>query len=502
MKINRFKYSVLSFLSISILFLALPGHAENGTLQVKCLEGTDSPSQNARVVAFNMHTQKAKDKKTDAQGLAEFTKMDDGAYRIIVRKEGFAPALHEFAVLAGNTETVTLNLAAGADRKLHFEDPAAEQQALQLLQQGLDLAKQDKYAEADKLFIQSLEIKPSSPETLYYYGAASMQEGNFDKAVDLLNRAVKVADALKTLPSMANANPNQYEIISRNGQQLVKQMPTYRGEQALRQKKYDEAIKIFGEAIKASPEVPDNHFNLAIALTNTGKVDEALVSIDKAIQLKPGDNSYAEMKKKIVARKEQLTLEKAQALMNEGNKLLQDGDAAGALKKYEESKSMIKEERQAPLWMQIGKAQGQLKQDAEAVASFKKSIELAPKDKIGDYRSAFAQYYIEAQKYDDAIEVLADPNAQTSAEQTLLDLAKTWKNKQPSFAIAALEKVLKLSPANADAHFDLGQLYYIEGKSKDARTKELLNKYLEIGKDAEKVQGAKDMLVIVNKRSK
>ena len=178
------------------------------------------------------------------------------------------------------------------------------------------------------------------------------------------------------------------------------------------------------------------------------------------------------------------------------------GDAAGALKKYEEAKGMIKEERQAPLWMQIGKAQGKLNQEEAAVAAFKKAMALAPADKLGEYRNAFAQFYLDGKKFDEAIGLLADPKAEGSPEQVLMDLAKTWKNKEPNFAIAALEKVLKLNPANADAHFDLGQLYYIDGKSKDSRTKELLNKYVEIGKDADKIQSAKDMLVIVNKRSK
>ena len=501
MKTNRSRFLFVCIISLSVLFLALPVYAE-GTLQVKCVEQTGALSQNAKVVIVNVINQKAKDKKSDAQGIAEFTRIEDGVYRVFARKDGFVPALYEFAVLSGNTESVTLTLAAGADKKLYFEDPAEEQRAVQFLRQGLDIAKQNKYEEAEKLFTQALEINPSSAETLYYFGVACMQEGKFDKAIELLNRAVKVSDAMKTLPALANANPNPYEAVSRNAKQLLKQMPTYMGENALRQKNWDLAIKIFTGAIKDDPGNPDNYSNMAIALTNTGKLDEALASVDKAIELKPGEKTYTDLKAKIAARKETVTLEKAQAIMNEGNKLLQDGDAAGALKKYEEAKGMIKEDRQAPLWMQMGKAQGKLNQEEAAVASFKKSMELAPKEKIGDYRSAFAQFYIDAKKYDDAIAVLADPGAGTSAEQTLTDLAKAWKNKEPNFAIAALEKILSLNPANADAYFELGQLCYIEGKSKDSRTKELLNKYLEIGKDAEKIQGAKDMLVIVNKRSK
>ena len=504
MKMNRCRYLFVCIISLSVLFCALPSYAQNGTLQVKCLETSGTPSQNAKVVIVNVINQKAKEKekKSDAQGVAEFAKLEDGVYRVFARKDGFAPALFEFALLKGSSESVTLNLVAGADKKLYFEDPAEEQRANQFLRQGLETAKQNKYEEAEKLFNQALEIKPSSVETLYFYGAASITADKFDRAVELLTQAVKISDALKTLPSAVAANPNPYETVLRNANQVLKQMPTYRGESALRQKNWDLAIKIFTDAIKDSPDNPDNYYNMAIALTNTGKMDEALAAADKAIQLKPGEKSFLDLKNKIGVRKENATIDKAQAIMLEGNKLLQDGDAAGALKKFEEAKSMIKEDRQAPLWMQIGKAQAKLNQEEAAIAAYKKSLELAPADKLGDYRKAFAQFYLDGKKFDEAIGVLADPKAEGSPEQILTDLAKTWKNKEPNFASAALEKVLVLNSANADAYFELGQLYYIDGKSKDSRTKELLNKYVEIGKDADKIQGAKDMLVIVNKRSK
>ena len=121
-----------------------------------------------------MINQKAKDKKSDAQGSAEFAKLEDGVYRVFARKDGFAPALYEFAVLKGSTESVTLNFVAGADKKLYFEDPAEEERAIQLLRQGLEAAKQNKYEEAEKLFSQALEINPSSAETLYYFGATNL----------------------------------------------------------------------------------------------------------------------------------------------------------------------------------------------------------------------------------------------------------------------------------------------------------------------------------------
>ncbi len=502
MKLNSCRNLAVCIISLSVLFFALPGFADGGTLRVKCLDQSGTPAQNAKVVIVNMINQKAKDKRSDALGIAEFARIDDGVYRVYARKDGLAPALHEFAVLKGNEESITLNLAAGADRKLYFEDPAEEDRAIQFLRQGVEAAKQNKNEEAEKLFLNSLEINPSSAETLYYYSVTQMQEGRFDKAVELLNQTVKAAGARMAFPAAAAANPNPYEIISKNAGQLLKKMAFYKGEHALRQKNWDLAVRNYTDAAKDDPENPEIYSNMAIALTNAGKLDEAISAVDKAVALKPGEKSYTELKGKIAARKENAMLEKAQTLMNEGNKLLQEGSSAEALKKYEEARSLIKEGSQAPLWMQIGKAQAKLNQEEAAVAAFRKSLDLAPAEKLGDYRNAFAQFYIDAKKFDEAIGVLTDPKAGPSSERALFDLAKTWKNREPNFAIAALEKVVAINPENADAYFDLGQLCYIEGKSKDNRTKEMLNKYLEIGKDADKIQGAKDMLVIVNKRSK
>ena len=501
MKINNCKYLALCFASLAILFLALPGHAENGTLQVKCVEASGNPVQNAKVVLFSLNNQKSKDKKSDAQGVAEFTKVDDGVYRVFGRKDGFGPALYEYVQLQSATETVTLTFSAGADRKLYFEDPAEEKRAVVLLQAGLEAGKQNKLEEAEKMLTQALEITPASPETVYYLAATFLQEGKFDKATEELKKAGKLADMLKTIPS---ANSASYDTVSQASKRLLTQMPSLKGDHALRQKNYDLAVKEYNEAIKLNPDNPEYYANLAIALTNAGDPDEALKAIDKAVQLKPAEKAYTDLKSKISARKENLTIEKAQAIMTEGNKLLESGNAAEALKKFEEAKGMIPDDRTAPLWRQIGRAQAKLEQPDAAIASFKQSIALAPADKVAEYQTTFAQFYLDAKRYDEAIDLLSDPKAagSQSPEQALMALAKTWKNKEPNFAAAALEKVIKINTENAEAYYDLAQLSYIEGKSKDSRTKELLARYLEIGKDPEKIQGAKDLLVIVNKRSK
>jgi tetratricopeptide (TPR) repeat protein len=504
MKTNRSMFFLACLVSISFLLPVFPAFAEDSTLEVKCVDAAGSPVQGVKVVIFQLKSQKSKDKKSDAQGNAVFDKLDDGAYRVVARKDGFVPALHEFAVLKSSQETLTLKLAPGADRKLHFEDPAEEARAFELLKLGIEAYKQNKFADAEKLFVQCVETNPAYAEASYYLAVSYLQQGKYDQGLEMLNKTSNLAAAYMTMPPPTPSGPNPYEQLLQSVQGLVKKLPSIKGENALKQQKFDVAISEFTAAIKNEPDNPENHANLAIALTNAKRFDEALQTIETAIKMRPGEKPYADLKNQIRIRKESMELDKAQAVMNDGNKLLQDGDAAGALKKYEEAVKMVAQDKQSPLWRQIARAQVKLDQQDAAVASFKKSIELAPADKIAEYRNAFAQYYLDGQRFEDALDVLADPKnaGSQSVEQVLISLANSSKNKQPQLAEAALERVLKANPENVDVYFDLGQMYYADGKEKDSRTKELLTKFVEIGKDPDKIESAKNMLIMISRRSK
>jgi tetratricopeptide (TPR) repeat protein len=499
MRKNWWKTTFICFAGISILFLALPAFAE-GSLQVRCVDASGAAVKDVKVVIIPLKPpQKMKDKKSDVQGAAEFTKLEDGPYRVIGRKEGFAPAFFEFAVLKGAAVPVTLKLEAGADKKLYFEDEIELKKAEALMGQGFEAYKQSKWAEAEKSFVESLASNPANAEVLYYLSVARLQQGKFDESLQTLNRTEEVAAALMTLPSPNPAGANPYEAVYKAAVNVKQKLPGIKAENLLKQKNFDQAEKEFSELLKTSPNDADLHANLAIARYNLRKYDEALTAIDNAIKLKPG--TYDEMKKTILARRESAQLEQAQAFLDEATKLLQDGDAATALKKLEQARSLVPaQEKQWPIWRQIGRAQGKLNQP-EAVASFKKAIELAPADKQTEVRNAFAQYYLDQKKYEDALDTVIDPKSTESPEKVLLGLAKTTMSKEPKMAKAALERVVKINPDNLDATFDLGQMYYAD-KDNDPRAKELLTKYTEKGPDADKVQRAKDMMVLINRRNK
>jgi tetratricopeptide (TPR) repeat protein len=463
-------------LIFSVLSSAWPVFAQNSELQVKCSDSSDAPAQNVKVTIIHLNTKKSKDIKSDAQGLAVFGKLDDGVYRVAGHKEGFVPSLFEYVLLKASKESVVLKFAAGEDKKLYFEDPELERNAAVLLNQGSEALKQGNAAEAEKFFSQSLAINPFAVAANFYYGVVLLQQAKFDEGANALKKAMSIANMLKTLSPAGTADkPNINERIIENAQKQLEQIPVIKGDAAFKQQKFDEAIAIFSEGIKNFPNRPELYAYLARALTQAKRNDEALTAINKAIELKPEEKTYANLKDTIVLRQKSAVIDKAQSIMDEGIKLLEAGDAAGALNKFQEAKGMIPPDRQSPLWRLIGRAQAKLNHPEEAAAAF-----------------------------EEAINILIDPKAVGSKtpEQVLEELAAKMRGQEPMLAEVALERVIKLNPDNADAYYALGTIYYSEGKANDKRTKELLSKFASIGTDAAKLEETKGMLLIVNRRLK
>ena len=88
-----------------------------------------------------------------------------------------------------------------------------------------------------------------------------------------------------------------------------------------------------------------------------------------------------------------------------------------------------------------------------------------------------------------------------AAEQALFALGeKLSKQGNSQVAQLAFEKVLKINPQNAEVYYELGMIHYYDKKN-DKRAKELLTKYLELGKQKDHLDNTKSVLVVLKKRS-
>ncbi len=510
MKNKYLNFYRLPLVCLSVLLLDLSVFAAANSLEVKCVDPAGNPVASATVQIQQLETQKWKDKKSDAKGVALFNKPDDGAYRIVARKEGYMPALYEFALVRGGTPvTVTLKLEQGdSQKKLYFEDQALGQKSQELLSQGSDLLRAGKFPEAEKDIKASLDINPSNPEALFNLSIALLQERKWEPAEEMLKRTGQLLSVLTTLPPPKDGKAPPYNDLQQRVTGVLGQLPLFRlrsdADKALSEKKFDVAIQKYNEAVKLQSNDPDLYYNLALALANAHKFDDAMQNIDKAIQLKPGEAAYADLKKKIGDFKESEILNKAQEILTEGDKLFQAKDYSGALGKYQEALKMVPETRkpqQAVVLVQIAKTQGQLNQYDQAVATFKKAIDLAPEN--ASHKAALAQYYMKEKKYDEALNIYADPKTAGNqpVDQVLFNLGQAQYNQGNSeVAQIAFERAIKANPQNAEAYYELGMILY-QSKKDDKQAKEVLTKYLELGKEQAHLDNTKAVLVVLKKRS-
>jgi tetratricopeptide (TPR) repeat protein len=505
MKIDRFAPIFICFVAISLLFSTLV-YAQNATVIATCVDESGNPLKGVKVEILSLDNKKVEDEKSNGNGTAELKKIDSGVYRIVGRKKDYKPALYEYLTVGTSQETVKLTLQPGVDSPLYFEDPARIQKAADSLALGVEAMKANNAAEAEKMLLESVELDPSSTQAIFTLGTFYFQMTQFDKAIAELQKAEKLAGIFASLPEIpGKPDPSKQKQIQDNARKLIDAVPAYKGELALKQKKFDVAIEIYNGILQKNPKDTDAYYQLAIALTYAGELEKAMNSIDKAIELDPEDKDFPHLKDQIEARIENAAIAKAQKALDEGIGILKLGNAAGALEKFQQALGLLKEYKQAPVWVQIGKAQAELKQNDAAEAAFKKAVELAPEKEITNYLNSLAQFYLETKKYDQALDTLTDPRVLNgeSVDQALMDIVDRTKNNNPGFAKIVLERILKENPENLDACFLLGELYYIDYSEKDmdARAKELLTQYVEKGQDPEKVNKSKNMLVLINRRS-
>jgi Flp pilus assembly protein TadD len=492
---------------IAILALAIPVLAADNTLDVKCVDQAGGPAAGVKVQIQHMGTGKWKDKKSDAKGMASFNKLDDGLYRVLARKDGSAAAFYEFAVMKGSAQqSVTLRFEPGDPvQKVYFEDPELGRKADELLNQGVEMLRTNKFAEAEKMLQESIKIRPSNPDAQYNLAIALLQEQKWEPAEEALKTVINLANAMGVVRKADAPGSNPFAEMGQRAQEVLTKIPVFRlrteADKDSRERRFDEAISKYQKAVQLEPSDADLYYNLGLALANGRRFDEALQTVDKAIALKPSEAAYRELKNKIVEFKENAVLLKAKGILEEGDKLYQASDFAGALKKYQEAIPMIPEKNQPGVWTQIARTYAKMKQGDQAVQAFKKAMDIAPDQP--NYRKELAQYYLNEKKYEEALNVYADMRASGSAtpDQMLFSLGQTLSNQGNSdVAELAFEKAIKVNPQHAESYYELGMLLYYSKKN-DKRAKELLAKYLELGKAKDHIDNATAVLVVIKRRS-
>jgi protein O-GlcNAc transferase len=134
---------------------------------------------------------------------------------------------------------------------------------LQLFEQGVAAHRTGNLAQAENLYRQVLRADAASFPALHMLGFLKAQQGQYDEAIILLNKAVK-----------------------RNPADL-----TARGHHAhalMAARRFDEALPAYDRILAAQPGNFEAHYNRGVILSQKQRFEESLAALDAALALRPG----------------------------------------------------------------------------------------------------------------------------------------------------------------------------------------------------------------------
>ena len=273
MKMNTFsKMSIAAALAMGLAVGLAPAlHADN-TLQCIIKNDAGEPAVKAEFILRSPEQNKEWKKKTNDKGEIEFKGLKDGKYNLEGGWENHLLTKAKGLEISGNKVNtcapVFVNVA-----KLNT-----------LLSSANTLMISGKNDEAIAKSDEILVIAPDLPNPMVIKAVALANKGMLDDAMKNIEAAAAIDEAQKP----------KIELVRM--QALSSQAGA-----ALQKKDFDGAIAKYQEIAKLKPGEATTYYNLSLAYGHKGDLNASLVSLEKAIALKPDDAEFLERKKQIEA---------------------------------------------------------------------------------------------------------------------------------------------------------------------------------------------------------
>ena len=334
--------------------------------------------------------------------------------------------------------------------------PAQVSGAHQFISSALALTVARKYVRAGKLreaqdlYRGILSAQPDDPEALDGLGTLACRLGRPNEGLPLLTKAVELAPtnphyrANLGYAFMALGDSGEAESLLRAALAIDSLLPEANsnlGTILFNRGDKNEALMLFRRAVQKAPRSADAHNNLGLALWHTGSEKEALACYRRAIALDAGH---------------------VLAHVNLGNALRQKGDIPEAIRCFRAAIAIAPDHAFAHF--NLGKTLSDFGLIEEAAAAYRRAIELAPA--TADFHNSLGLALWELGRRTEALEsyrsaILLRP----SLDKAYFNLHTVHLSLgSPNESIRCLEKLVELSPENAEGQFFLGMLldYYGE----------------------------------------
>lgn len=200
---------------------------------------------------------------------------------------------------------------------------------------GNALAKQGRFAEAEKSYLQALRVEPDLEEAHFGLGNLFARQGKLDEARHYYQETLRID------PDFREAHNNLGNVLASQGD-------------------LENAVRHFRQALELGPDHSETHFNLANALAKQGHLEEATNHFQEAVKITP-DFARAYLNLGLVEAAQgkldravghfqqalQIQPEFAEAHESLGQALSEKGRKDEAVKHYEEALQIMKSRREA-----------------------------------------------------------------------------------------------------------------------------------------------------------
>ena len=263
---KKYKYLVY-LLPLCLVWAFVPPAQAKNSLTCTIVDETGKPLAKQEVALSSSASQKEVKKKTNDKGEVEFKGLDDGSYQLRGEIQGYLFAKSEPIALSGNAEKSCKQVIPSVTY------------ANGELQGVMQLVQQKKYSEAEEKAKKLLEIIPNEGAAHYVLALAYAYQGKEEAGEEVKKAAELTPDKFQK-----NVVPVQLQALN------------VEAEQAKQKGDFAAAIKKYETMLTVSPNDPIAYYNMAVTYGRAGNFDQALKSIDKAIEMKPDDAESQRLK--------------------------------------------------------------------------------------------------------------------------------------------------------------------------------------------------------------
>jgi len=358
-----------------------------------------------------------------------------------------------FAAVAGLAQSIRQNLSLPPDivkelEQQSFKPSTQSLDALRHYNEGLELARQGKHADAQKAFLASTDSDKAFALAYARLGQSYASLGYDDDAQRASRRAVELSDSLP---------PQERYLVLASHARIVNDNA--------------KAIESYENLAKVAPEDPDVHFNLASLYEAVGSFDNARAHYQKVLASDPNN---------------------AEALFGQGRVEIQRRNPQGALESLTRALTLAvqfeNDETKANVLNAIGVAYKRLNKPDEALRYYQQSLDIkrARGDKrgLGLTLGEMAQVYTSLGKpdlalanYTEALRLNRAIGYQKGIGTTLINFGRLQSDRAHyDEALRMYKEALQIERELGDQNYqalcldNIGGIYTFKGEFDDART--------------------------------